>query len=150
MAVAALTDLELIVLGGPIGANQVLLAEVQRTLDKLAPAPISEAMSARRSIHRRREPGSGLRDRSPRFLTAPVRRLAVTSLSRPGVPARHLCLQRGQVAAGQGHESSGRRGQAATGTGDKRVALRVRRVEGDPADAVVALVQLAAGPRVRR
>lgn len=45
MAIAAVIDPELIVLGGPIGANRLLLGEVQRTLDKLAPAPISVAMS---------------------------------------------------------------------------------------------------------
>jgi len=46
MAIVAVTDPELIVLGGPTGANQLLLAEVQRTLDMLAPAPITVAMSA--------------------------------------------------------------------------------------------------------
>jgi predicted NBD/HSP70 family sugar kinase len=39
MAVAAVIDPELIVLGGPIGTSPILLAEVRRTLDELAPVP---------------------------------------------------------------------------------------------------------------
>jgi hypothetical protein len=36
MAITAVTDPEVTVLGGPIGASSLLLAEVQRTLDEPA------------------------------------------------------------------------------------------------------------------
>ena len=36
-AVCAITDPELVILGGPVGTNALLLAEVQKTLDDLAP-----------------------------------------------------------------------------------------------------------------
>lgn len=46
MAITAVTDPEVIVLGGPIGASPLLLAEVQRTLDELAPVPTKVVASA--------------------------------------------------------------------------------------------------------
>jgi len=45
-AVASITDPEMIVLGGPIGTNALLLDEVQRTLNALAPAPMTVVASA--------------------------------------------------------------------------------------------------------
>lgn len=45
-AVCAIVDPALIVLGGPIGTHPLLLAEVQQTVDDLAPAPTSVVASA--------------------------------------------------------------------------------------------------------
>jgi predicted NBD/HSP70 family sugar kinase len=39
MAITAVIDPELIVLGGPLGSHPLLLAGAQRVLDDLAPAP---------------------------------------------------------------------------------------------------------------
>lgn len=46
MAITAVIDPELIVLGGPIGPHPFLLAEAQRTFDELAPSPTKIVASA--------------------------------------------------------------------------------------------------------
>jgi predicted NBD/HSP70 family sugar kinase len=45
-AICAVLDPELIVLGGPVGTNALLLREVQQALDDLTPAPTPAAMTA--------------------------------------------------------------------------------------------------------
>jgi predicted NBD/HSP70 family sugar kinase len=45
-AVCAITDPELIILGGPVGTNALLLAEVQKTVDDLAPETTPVVTSA--------------------------------------------------------------------------------------------------------
>ena len=89
MAIAAVIDPELIVLGGPIGANQLLLTEVQRTLDKLAPAPISVAMSVsgrERTAARSARTGPASRARQP--LASRASRIQLTC-AVGGVPDGH-------------------------------------------------------------
>ena len=46
MAITAVIDPEVLVLGGPVGIHPLLLAQVQDTLDQLAPAPAKVVASA--------------------------------------------------------------------------------------------------------
>jgi predicted NBD/HSP70 family sugar kinase len=46
VAITSVIDPEMIVLGGPVGTHSLLLDEVQRTVDQLAPAPMKVVASA--------------------------------------------------------------------------------------------------------